>query len=94
MNENDTSATRRTLLRGMAIAPAAALVAGVGAAHAAGTVPQANAKYQNQPKGAQQCSKCNYFLPGASATANGQCKLVAGVISPHGWCQLFAPKHA
>ena len=55
-------------------------------------VTQANAKYQTQPKGAAHCAVCNYFLPGASATANGACKQVAGVISPNGWCQFFAKK--
>ena len=94
MNNEDFSATRRNLLRGLAIVPGAALMASVGSAQAAGTVPKVNAKYQDHPKGAQQCGKCNYFLPGASPTAVGQCKLVAGPISPNGWCQLFAPKHA
>ena len=94
MNDNDLSTNRRSLLRGLVVAPGAAMLVGVGAAQAAGTVPKANAKYQDHPKGAQQCGKCNYFLPAASATALGQCKLVAGPISPNGWCQLFAPKRA
>ena len=92
MNENDKQASRRTVLRGLVIAPSAALLAAGGAAHAAGTVPKVNAKYQDHPKGAQQCGKCNYFLPGATPTGLGQCKLVAGPISPNGWCQLFAPR--
>jgi hypothetical protein len=94
MSENEHTTNRRSLLRGLAIVPGAALLVGVGAAQAAGTVPKANAKYQNMPKGAQQCGKCNYFLPGTPATGLGQCKLVAGPISPNGWCQLFAPKRA
>ena len=58
----------------------------------AGTVPKATAKYQDHPSGANMCGKCNYFLPGANAKGPGQCKLVAGPISPTGWCTLFAPK--
>jgi hypothetical protein len=50
--------------------------------------------YQLMPKGAQQCSKCNYFLPGSSPTGAGLCKIVAGPIAPNAWCQLFAAKHA
>jgi hypothetical protein len=55
-------------------------------------VTQDNAKYQPNPKGAAQCSKCKYFLPGKTPTANGACKQVAGVISPNGWCQFYAKK--
>lgn len=81
--------TRRTILIG------AATLAGLAAtaAKAAGTMPKANVKYQDHPNGAAQCGKCNYFLPGASATANGKCKIIAGDISPNGWCTMFAPKH-
>lgn len=87
-------ASRRTILLGIAgLTGASALVQSQGAV-AAGGVTQANAKYQPNPKGAQQCSKCNYFLPGAKADGPGQCKVVSGAISPNGWCQLFAAKHA
>jgi hypothetical protein len=43
-------------------------------------------KYQDTPKGSQACGHCLHFVP------PDQCKLVAGKISPKGWCQLFAPK--
>ena len=33
------------------------------------------------------------FLPGADPNGPGACKVVAGPISPTGWCTLFAPKH-
>jgi hypothetical protein len=42
--------------------------------------------YQPTPKNGQACNKCVNFEP------PNACKLVAGVISPAGWCQLFAPK--
>jgi hypothetical protein len=93
MNKNDMSANRRTLLRGLVLAPGAVLLVGVGAAEAAGTVPKVNAKYQEHPNAnGQHCGVCNYYLPGKTPTAIGQCKLVAGAINPNGWCQLFAPK--
>ncbi len=87
-----TSSTRRTVILGAAIAAAAPLM--VQEAHAAGTVPQKTAQYQPKPKGAAQCSKCNYFLPGKDAASPGACKQVAGVIAPTGWCIFYAVKHA
>lgn len=71
------------------------MLASVGAARAAGTVPQAAAKYQDHPQAnGQICAGCSYFITGKTKIAMGECKLVAGPISPNGWCQLFAPKHA
>ena len=51
-------------------------------------IDQKVALYQPSPKNGQSCNKCFAFEPPAS------CKLVAGTISPAGWCQLFAPKPA
>ena len=42
--------------------------------------------YQNTPKGQQRCDACVNWNP------PGSCKLVAGPISPSGWCGLFAPR--
>lgn len=71
----------------------AVLVAGVAAA---GGIPRdaaaqekltkAQAKYQDHPKGQQRCEICLQFRP------PHQCNLVAGQISPKGWCQYFAAK--
>jgi hypothetical protein len=44
--------------------------------------------YQDHPKGDQQCSKCQHFQPPNS------CQIVAGTISPNGWCGVFAAKPA
>ena len=89
MTDEVKPASRRSIVIGAAALAAAPFVATQ--AHA-GVVTQANAKYQNQPKGPSHCAICNYFIPGASPTANGTCKQVAGVISPNGWCQFFAKK--
>ena len=87
-------ASRRNVLAGVAALAALPLLAEPDAALAAGTLPKTNAKYQDKPNGANRCGKCNYFIAGANPTALGQCKVVAGPISPNGWCTLFAPKHA
>ncbi len=42
--------------------------------------------YQSRPKGQQRCDLCVNWDP------PGTCKLVAGPISPTGWCGLFAHK--
>lgn len=46
---------------------------------------KAQAQYQTQPKGEQQCSNCMHFLADTST-----CKLVEGQIDPQAWCILWA----
>jgi hypothetical protein len=41
------------------------------------------AQYQDTPKGLLSCSVCTFFR------APGSCKVVAGIVSPHGWCRFF-----
>jgi High potential iron-sulfur protein len=40
----------------------------------------------------KDCDDCAQFVPGKSATDNGTCKIVEGVINPHGHCIAFTPK--
>ncbi|MBV8681414.1 MAG: hypothetical protein JO111_00970 [Caulobacteraceae bacterium] len=81
-------ATRRQILGGAAVAAGAAGIAGLSAGRAAAAVklrPQ-DIGYQATPKGGARCELCvNWQAPNA-------CKLVAGDISPSGWCSLFARK--
>jgi hypothetical protein len=44
---------------------------------------QAEVQYQNTPKGMFSCGVCTFFIKPHS------CKIVAGDISPPGWCKLF-----
>jgi hypothetical protein len=53
---------------------------------------KATMKYQDHPNGKQRCDGCLQFIPGSSPKAHGTCKVVAGDISPQGWCIAFAPK--
>jgi hypothetical protein len=83
----DTS-RRRLLVRGVAIA-GGALAAASGTFPAAATVKkmsQSAANYQPTPKGGARCDACALFQKPAA------CQTVAGVISPQGWCILFAAK--
>ncbi len=48
-------------------------------------------KYQPTPNGISQCANCLEFLPGASDTAPGGCRLMPGddEISPAGYCTAW-----
>ncbi len=49
-------------------------------------VEQSVVQYQTMPKDGAKCSGCvNFVAPNA-------CKVVAGNISPEGWCVAYAPK--
>jgi uncharacterized protein YjbJ (UPF0337 family) len=60
-----------------------------GSAAPAGTskVSQTSVQYQAQPKGEQKCGGCLNFV-----AESNTCKLVAGQVSPEGWCSLWAKK--
>ena len=81
--------SRRTLLGGVAMLVTGAAVA-VDSPDAAAQekIKKADAKYQDHPNynGQQRCEICLQFEP------LNRCKLVAGPISPKGWCQYFAAK--
>jgi hypothetical protein len=79
--------SRRVVLTGTALAlGAAAAATSVSQAAAQQKISQADASYQNTPKGDQHCDGCINFQP------PNACKFVQGDISPSGWCQLFARK--
>ena len=84
---------RKEALQGMIVLPALAglMMSSTGIAQAA-KQPKSKFAYQAKPHGSQQCSDCKLFEPGPSMYANGECKLIAGSISPHGWCTAFTAK--
>ncbi len=94
MPQDSLPTTRRTILIGAAALTSLPLLAASGVANAAGTMPKTNVHYQETPKGAAQCSKCNYFLAGKGPGGTNLCKIIAGPIAATGWCTMFAPKHA
>jgi hypothetical protein len=53
-------------------------------------VSKDSVSYQTTPSDGSQCSQCKNFVPGA-AGADGTCKVVAGSISPTGYCLAFSP---
>ena len=75
---------RKVLISLIGSAPLAAL--SLSGATAAAKVSQKTVQYQPTPKGGQACAGCNSFI------APNQCKLIAGKISPSGWCRLWTKK--
>jgi hypothetical protein len=49
---------------------------------AAGTTPKSEARYQDSPNRGRRCAGCTHFQK-----PNG-CEIVAGEISPDGWCRF------
>lgn len=78
--------SRRMFLRGSAAALGAAGMAAFMTKEAAAKVPKQAVSYQDTPNGSQDCSKCRLF------SGPHSCRIVAGDISPHGWCEMWAPK--
>ncbi len=81
--------SRRSLLRGAALASGAGmlLATGLGSqARAASKLTQSAANYQPIPKGGQRCNTCSQWLQPTD------CKVVNGPVSPTGWCSLYASK--
>lgn len=78
------SLSRRSLLRGsLGLGCGTLAVAAATAAPAEAKLPQEQVSYQPSPKGERKCSGCfNY-------EGNGSCRVVAGPISPDGWCRLW-----
>jgi hypothetical protein len=81
--------SRRRFLR-----RSAAIVGGVGLAGAIAARSQAAdtkvAKnlvgYRDSPDGDHECGNCQYFQP------PNACQVVAGTISPEGWCKMWLKK--
>jgi hypothetical protein len=79
--------SRRALVGGAALAVgAAATITASRRAAAQQKVSQADALYQDHPKGEQRCEICLNFQPPSA------CRFTESPISPKGWCQFFAAK--
>ena len=78
--------SRRQLFRSVAIALGGAALLAESSTPALALMPQKAAGYQDKPQDKQMCASCNYFRPPSS------CGLVAGTISPNGWCRFYVQK--
>jgi hypothetical protein len=87
--DDQSTLSRRAILKGAALFAGAALTAGVGPARQALAQQKASKetmKYQDKPNGDKQCSNCNFFV-----SPDG-CKIVEGTISPQGYCISWQKK--
>jgi len=83
---DETRSTRRDVLRaGVAVIGGVAAVR-ASQAQAQTKIEPAMVQYQTMPKDGHKCGDCVNF------EAPSGCKIVAGTISPDGWCAAFAPK--
>jgi hypothetical protein len=81
---------RRVFMWRAALLP---LLAASGAACARATkLSKAQVQYREQPHDGKDCDDCVQFVAGEGPKVAGSCKVVAGVISPHGYCLAFTPK--
>jgi hypothetical protein len=50
--------------------------------------------YQDIPHNGAVCAQCVYFqyAPSVGGVLNSRCQMVAGPISPSGWCEIWATK--
>jgi hypothetical protein len=87
--EEKSKISRRGFFRGAATIAGAALattVIPIRVANAQSKADKASMKYQDHPKDGQRCDECVYFQ------APKSCGIVAGDISPQGWCVAFNKK--
>jgi High potential iron-sulfur protein len=80
---------RRALLAG--VAALAGLAALARPARAAKASKEAM-KYQDHSHAGQECDDCLQFIRGKATGAMGECNVVQGPISQHGWCIAFVKK--
>lgn len=85
--------SRRKFLK---VSVTSAAIVGVGAlsdamysptvAQTAGTTPKSAARYRDSPNRGRRCAGCTHFLK------PNRCEIVAGEISPNGWCRFHTPR--
>jgi hypothetical protein len=92
---NEHQCARRRVLGQAAAALPAMLVLALGARPAtarAGNASKEDFHYQDHPNENKRCADCAQFIAPAKGQQAGTCQIVAGPISPNGWCMAFTPK--
>ena len=83
-DHNTTPKPRRAVLQAAGLAALAPIA--VHQAQAQDKLQGSMVMYQATPKDGQKCSTCLHWQP------PNACAIVAGVISPEGWCAVWAAK--
>ena len=93
MNEHERA--RRCLLRQAATALPVLLampLPGRSSAARAGSASKEAFHYQDHPNEGKHCANCTAFIPPPAGQGAGTCNIVAGPVSPDGWCMAFTPR--
>ena len=75
--------SRRRLLAQSTVAAACLLGGCATSSKVQGSMPQAQAQYQDHPSGLERCGVCKHFIP------NSGCEIVAAPVQANGWCRLY-----
>lgn len=91
---NNSGITRRGIMSGGAVFAGATLAARQARAQnpAYGTTPPQAVGYRDQPNAGHACNGCRFFIQATGTTQPGHCHIVAGAVSPQGWCSVWTPK--
>jgi hypothetical protein len=84
MLEQRTDRSRRKLMRAVVKGITAALLLRISPTQASEKMTRQQAEYQDTPSGIYSCAVCTLF------ERPNTCKVVAGEVSPDGWCKAFA----
>ena len=80
------SMSRRDFFSSAVVFGGVVVALGASIKSAAAKMTQKAALYQGKPKEGAKCATCEHFQSPAS------CQIVAGKISPSGWCQMYVKK--
>ena len=84
MADKPLDRSRRKLMGAAVKAISTGLLLRIAPAQASEKMTRQQAEYQDKPNGIYSCALCTLFeKPNA-------CKVVAGEVSPDGWCKAFA----
>jgi hypothetical protein len=89
---NPNSSTRRDVLghAGRALCSIALVASGYPLDARAGKASKEDMAYQKQPRNGKDCASCKQFS--ATTADAGNCTVVEGEVSAHGWCMAYTAK--
>ena len=86
MTTKSLNISRRDVILTAVVGSGVVVAAIVAPARASAKVSQRSVAYRGAPKEKARCANCTQWQPPAA------CKVVSGVISPNGWCSIYALK--
>lgn len=86
MTAKPLNISRRDVILAAVAGSGVVVAAIVAPARASAKVSQRSVAYQGAPKDKARCVNCTQWQAPAA------CKVISGVISPNGWCSIYALK--